>query len=91
MADTMLGHIEAQRRTSDGHAHPEVVLRFASDDDLHRFVIARAQHWAEPGAHAYPNTGHGHVWPRPDGVKARCGGPGMCSECSRDQAQFGKA
>jgi hypothetical protein len=33
------------------------------------------------------NTGHGHVHPRPDGVKARCGGPGLCSECSREQAQ----
>lgn len=28
------------------------------------------------------NTGHGHVYPRPDGVKARCGGPGICSVCS---------
>jgi hypothetical protein len=32
------------------------------------------------------NTGHGHVWERPDGVKARCGGPSMCTECARDQA-----
>lgn len=30
------------------------------------------------------NTGHGHVFPRPDGVKARCGGPGLCAECARD-------
>lgn len=30
------------------------------------------------------NTGHGHVWQRPDGVRARCGGPGICSECSSD-------
>lgn len=30
------------------------------------------------------NTGHGHVYPREDGVRARCGGPGLCSECSRD-------
>ena len=28
------------------------------------------------------NTGHGHVHPRPDGVRARCGGPGICQECS---------
>jgi hypothetical protein len=33
------------------------------------------------------NTGHGHVYKRPDGAKARCGGPGLCSECSRDLAQ----
>ena len=29
------------------------------------------------------NTGHGHVWTRPDGMKARCGGPTVCRECSR--------
>jgi hypothetical protein len=33
------------------------------------------------------NTGHGHIWARPDGMKARCGGPGLCARCSRDQAQ----
>jgi hypothetical protein len=37
------------------------------------------------------NTGHGHVWERPDGVKARCGGPVICAECSRDYAEFNKA
>lgn len=31
------------------------------------------------------DCGHGHVYPRPDGVKARCGGPGLCGLCSRDQ------
>lgn len=36
------------------------------------------------------NTGHGHVRPRPDGVKARCGGPGICPECARGLAQAGK-
>ncbi len=30
------------------------------------------------------NTGHGHAWERPDGVKARCGGPGICTECAMD-------
>lgn len=34
-----------------------------------------------------PNTGHGWVFPRPDGMKARCGGPVMCSECAKDQAR----
>lgn len=32
--------------------------------------------------------GHGHVWPRPDGMVARCGGPGICSECDRDAARM---
>lgn len=30
------------------------------------------------------NTGHGHVHPREDGVRMRCGGPGFCVECSRE-------
>lgn len=34
-----------------------------------------------------PNTGHGHVYPRPDGARARCGGPGVCADCSRDLAR----
>jgi hypothetical protein len=45
---------------------------------------------AEPdrteAARTHGNTGHGHVWPRPDGMRARCGGPGLCAECSRDKA-----
>lgn len=34
------------------------------------------------------NTGHGHVWERPDGLKARCGGPGACAECVADAARW---
>jgi hypothetical protein len=30
---------------------------------------------------------HGHVTPRPDGVKARCGGLGICAVCSQEKAQ----
>lgn len=37
------------------------------------------------------NTGHGHVWSRPDGVKARCGGPAMCKQCALDQADSNRA
>lgn len=33
------------------------------------------------------NTGHGHVTPRPDGVRARCGGPSLCVTCAREQAR----
>lgn len=32
------------------------------------------------------NVGHGHVFPRPDGLKARCGGPGFCPTCNADRA-----
>lgn len=48
-----------------------------------------ANHTIKPGlASGHPaNTGHGHVRPRPDGLVARCGGPGMCSPCSIELAQ----
>ena len=31
-----------------------------------------------------PNSGHGHVRARPDGVKARCGGPAICPACRQE-------
>jgi hypothetical protein len=31
-------------------------------------------------------TGHGHVVPNANGVKARCGGPALCSTCNRELA-----
>lgn len=34
------------------------------------------------------NTGHGHVWRRPDGRRDRCGGPRVCDKCSRDAAEW---
>lgn len=30
------------------------------------------------------DLGHGHVYPRPDGARARCGGPALCSRCRAD-------
>ena len=33
------------------------------------------------------NSGHGHVYLRPDGVKVRCGGPTICPECAKDFVQ----
>jgi len=35
-----------------------------------------------------PNSGHGHVRPRPDGVRTRCGGVGICNECSKEAAKY---
>ena len=31
---------------------------------------------------------HGHVVSRPDGMKARCGGPAMCETCKRELAEL---
>lgn len=34
------------------------------------------------------NSGHGHVFARPDGIKARCGGPMMCRHCAADLSRL---
>ncbi|WDS62508.1 hypothetical protein UFRH6_81 [Pseudomonas phage UF_RH6] len=47
--------------------------------DEHAASVAR---WAEMFNRAI--EGHGHVFPRADGVKMRCGGPGLCSKCTAD-------
>lgn len=40
---------------------------------------------------SFKNQGHGHVWERPDGMKALCGGPGICRECTADQVALREA
>ncbi|MGE3301595.1 MAG: hypothetical protein AB7M12_00600 [Hyphomonadaceae bacterium] len=37
------------------------------------------------------NTGHGYVWERPDGVRARCGGTAICVACATDHARWSQA
>lgn len=37
---------------------------------------------------SYTDHNHGHVFKRPDRATAKCGGPGICSTCARDQAQW---
>lgn len=36
-------------------------------------------------------NGHGHVFRRPDGSKAPCGGPGLCRECDLDLVRLAAA
>lgn len=67
---------------------------------LHRFDKARqvalrapaeqAQTDSKTNPYAHLNTGHGHVRPRPDGFKARCGGPSICRECALEKAGLTK-
>lgn len=57
----------------------------AAQSDLARYKEAVRTAANSAGYRIGTNTGHGHVWPRPDGVKARCGGPAMCTECARDR------
>lgn len=33
----------------------------------------------------YTDSGDGHVWNRPDGNFARCGGPEFCKDCASDR------
>lgn len=47
------------------------------------FLAALVEKANQPGT----NTGHGHVYPRPDGARMRCGGPAMCSSCALDAAR----
>jgi len=37
------------------------------------------------------NKGHGHVTKRPDGVRARCGGPAFCKVCQAEKAELERA
>ena len=36
------------------------------------------------------NTGHGHIWERPEGIRMRCM-PSRCSQCQRDPKKWGGA
>jgi hypothetical protein len=37
-----------------------------------------------PWVDSFSGRGHGHVYPNPNGVKLRCGGPGLCPSCTED-------
>lgn len=76
-------------RAKDGGPSTPVFKAYAAVED----VIDRLATSPAPAPHAGrettgqdKNTGHGHVFPRPDGVKARCGGPGGCKVCQREAA-----
>jgi hypothetical protein len=56
---------------------------------LKRLRLDRAEEWRKI-LHETPKKpivgqGHGHVTPRADGVKARCGGPSLCNQCWAEQ------
>ncbi|MCD2949338.1 hypothetical protein [Pseudomonas aeruginosa] len=57
-------------------------------DESYRSALSGALETAHPAVEqAGANVGHGHVFPRADGVKMRCGGPGLCSECTADASR----
>lgn len=62
---------------------PPTVLALLHEIDRLRGALARTS----AGRDGNSNTGHGHVFPRPDRVIARCGGPRMCAQCAADLAR----
>lgn len=58
--------------------------------DFEAFDLGR-QSKAQPMNVPFTNSGHGHAWTRPDGVKARCGGVLLCTQCLFDSAEMRKA
>lgn len=84
--------IERLEQRAEELAGVDMALDAANSKDialLHEAAAALRAQQPQPIATAprNPNSGHGHVWPRPDGVRMRCGGPGVCPECSRDLAK----
>ncbi len=76
------------------------VSRFPTLSDLHAYddawtkAMLKAQsapQVASQGAVAVrigTNSGHGHVWDRPDGFQARCGGATLCDLCRADLQEY---
>lgn len=47
----------------------------------HNYTFDLSDREVDQRAREHP---HGHVTPRPDGMKAKCGGPGACGVCRRE-------
>jgi hypothetical protein len=80
------------------HRHMEIELRAWSGVMRHLNEMSRTAEAVltpdvlpEPGLDERrigTNTGHGHVWARPDGMRARCGGQALCGKCREDAKLF---
>ena len=81
------GAWRVDRLDLDGVTTQDQAMRLAKHDLNKSLGIDRlptpAQSWEVERINT--DSGHGHVWERPDGMKARCGGPALCSICERDQ------
>lgn len=80
----MSDDILAVARTSLLSDHGDMILVWANEGDLLRLG---SDYTPPPLPVLGPNWGHGHVRPRPDGQRARCGGPAICPVCATEQAQ----
>lgn len=84
--DYMLGFSDGMKEAPDCQCQ----ISGLGDDSAEPHVYTASQPAPSTAGDASPatgtNTGHGHVWARPDGVRMRCGGPRVCSVCASDKA-----
>lgn len=59
-------------------------------EEVRAMLAAAPTPGASDGKGDKPQEPHGHVTPRADGNKARCGGPSMCKHCQAEQRAVGK-
>lgn len=73
---------------SQARAMIKAIAADLPDDGIAPIASGGAQQMeTQPGERAKEScAGHGHVRPRPDGHKARCGGPVICGDCAAEAA-----
>jgi hypothetical protein len=64
----------------------EIVAERTARNPKFPAMVAKAKPAQPQPDVAKVSAGHGHVRPRPDGARARCGGPAICSVCARERA-----
>lgn len=88
-------HLPCQQCETDRLLYGAVYFTVNEDGSHEHFQPVSDPHQLNEGtlnANSFPlsrgNVGHGNVYQRPDGVRARCGGALLCPECARDFAQY---
>lgn len=97
--DWKMVKIDAELFVDDGYGSLGHVSQFSDYCQWLR-ILPPASPSEKKESHSTPynkSLGHGHVTRRPDGVKVRCGGPGICIICNaeasrkiREQAEKGE-
>lgn len=86
--DWLRGYADTAEMQAKSYSHGTMYSIAKALREIAGWCDARAALSAQPKTESRvgTNTGHGHVWARPDGLKVRCGGPGICIMCSKDHA-----